>query len=190
MRHLRRLASEQLARTEIAAPANHLRLRTLQTVPWGGRTTSLLPEEQKPGERLHELVERLSVRLGERNVTILQPRQDHRPESMQEAVPALSAPEPAAGMACAQDVLYPPWLLREPLRLAVKGDQPFYQGPLQLLTRARRIESNWWEPGDKEAVLRDYFIARSASAGLLWIYRERLSAEQDRAQWFLHGLYA
>jgi len=190
MRHLRRLASEQLARTAIAAPANHLRLRTLQTVPWGGRTTSLLPEEHKPGERLHELVERLSVRLGERNVTILQPRQDHRPEAMQACVPALSAPAPPACTAKEQDALYPPWLLREPLRLQVKGDQPFYLGPLQLLTRARRIESNWWEPGDAQPALRDYFIARSEAAGLLWIYRERLSADQDHAQWFLHGLYA
>ena len=72
----------------------------------------------------------------------------------------------------------------------MKGDQPWYQGPLQLLTRARRIESNWWEPAGAQPLLRDYFIARSESAGLLWIYRERLSAEQDRAQWFLHGLYA
>jgi protein ImuB len=190
MRHLRRLASEQLARASLSAPANHLRLRTLETVPWGGRTTSLLPEDQKPGERLHELVERLSVRLGERNVTIVQPRQDHRPESMQEWLPArqLSEPVPMAGRD--DDALYPPWLLREPLRLHVKGDKPWYQGPLQLLTRARRVEAAWWEPGAAEPVLRDYFIARSEKAGLLWIYRERLAADQDRAQWFLHGIYA
>jgi hypothetical protein len=28
------------------------------------------------------------------------------------------------------------------------------------------------------------------SGGLLWIFRERLAADQDRARWFLHGLYA
>lgn len=190
MRHLRRLASEQLARASLSAPANHLRLRTLQTVPWGGRSTSLLPEDQKPGEKLHELVERLSVRLGEKNVTIVQPRQDHRPERMQEAVPALAAAEPEPGASRAEDVLYPPWLLREPVRLQVKGDKPWYQGPLQLLTRARRVEAAWWDTQQQEPVLRDYFIARSEEAGLLWIYRERLAADQERAQWFLHGLYA
>lgn len=190
MRHLRRLASERLARTTISAPANHLRLRTLQAVPWGGRTTSLLPEDQKPGEKLHELVERLSVRLGEQNVTMAQPRQDHRPESMQEWLPALAGHEASQAQANAQDVLYPPWLLREPVRLRVKGDQPWYQGPLQLLTRARRIETSWWDPAGDDPVLRDYFISRSDQAGLLWIYRERLSADQDHAQWFLHGLYA
>jgi protein ImuB len=88
------------------------------------------------------------------------------------------------------DVLYPPWLLREPLGLQVKNDKPWYQGPLQLLTRARRIEAAWWDPQSTEPVLRDYFIARSEKAGLLWIYRERLAADQDHPQWFLHGLYA
>jgi protein ImuB len=190
MRHLRRLASEQLARTAISAPANFLRLRTLETVPWGGRTTSLLPEDHKPGEKLHQLVERLSVRLGERNVTVASARQDHRPEAMQEWVPAIAGPRTQSTECKEEDALYPSWLLREPLRLQVKGDQPFYQGALQLLTRARRIEAAWWDPSSTEPVLRDYFVARSGKAGLLWIFRERLSADQDHAQWYLHGLYA
>ena len=141
-------------------------------------------------QRAHELVERLSVRLGEKNVTVVQPRQDHRPEAMQEWVPALSTHEPAPGSGRTDDVLYPPWLLTEPLRLQVKADQPWYQGPLQLLTRARRIETSWWNSDLQAPVLRDYFIARSEQAGLLWIFRERLSADQEHAQWFLHGLYA
>jgi protein ImuB len=193
MRHLRRLASEQLARTSLSAPANQLRLRTLETVPWGGVTTSLLPEDNKPGEKLHQLVERLSVRLGEVNVTVPVALEDHRPECMQKWLPARSG----AGVRVARspgpanaDALYPPWLLREPVRLQVKGDKPFYQGPLQLLTRARRIEAAWWDTQSSEPVLRDYFVARSAAAGLLWVFRERLAADQDRAQWFLHGLYA
>ncbi|MDB5749715.1 MAG: hypothetical protein JWP65_136 [Ramlibacter sp.] len=204
MHHLRRLASEQLARTSLAAPASQLRLRTLQTVPWGGATTSLLPEDNTPGEKLHQLVERLSVRLGEGNVTMLEPRADHRPECMQASVRASEsvggaawprsvdgrrvrgeAAHPAKG-----DPLFPPWLLREPLRLQVKADKPLYQGPLQLLTRARRLEGAWWDPALEQPVLRDYFIARSETVGLLWVYRERLSAEQERARWFLHGIYA
>lgn len=190
MKHLRRLASEHLARTALSAPANHLRLRTLDTVPWGGVTTSLLPEDNRPGEKLHQLVERLSVRLGESNVTVPHAVQDHRPECMQEWLPARTAGARSAIREVAGDALYPPWLLREPLRLPVKADKPWYQGPLQLLTRARRLEAAWWDPAAAEPVLRDYFIARSASAGLLWVYRERLAAEQERARWFLHGLYA
>ncbi|MEJ8836306.1 Y-family DNA polymerase [Ramlibacter sp. AN1133] len=247
--HLRRLAGEQLARTALSAPANALRLRTLETVPWGGLTTSLLPEDNKPGEKLHQLVERLSVRLGEQNVSVLAPQEDHRPECMQQSVPARGdggvrglavgggrglavggvrglavggarglavggvrrlavspkanpsdVPVPPAGVpsghhqptksASIHEALLPPWILREPLKLHVKGDKPLYQGPLQLLTRARRLEAAWWDPQSPAPVLRDYFIARSVSAGLLWVFRERLAADQDRAQWFLHGLYA
>jgi protein ImuB len=190
MQHLRRLASEQLARASISAPANQLRLRTLETVPWGGVSTSLLPEDNKPGEKLHQLVERLSIRLGEANVTLPHALQDHRPECMQQWVPARTAGAAAAVQQATADALYPPWLLRQPLPLQVKGDKPCYQGPLQLLTRARRIEAAWWDARAADPVLRDYFIARSEAAGLLWIYRERLAAEQDGAQWFLHGLYA
>ena len=190
MLHLRRLAAEQLARATISAPANQLRLRTLQTVPWGGLTTSLLPEDNKPGEKLHQLVERLSVRLGEGNVIVPQSLQDHRPECMQRWLPARTAGAATAVKPLAGDAFYPPWLLRAPLRLAVKQDKPWYQGPLQLLTRARRVEAAWWDAGLAAPVLRDYFVARSEAAGLLWIYRERLVAEQDDPQWFLHGIYA
>jgi protein ImuB len=202
MKHLRRLASEQLARSTLSAPANQLRLRTLQTVPWGGITTSLLPEDHKPGEKLHQFVERLSVRLGAENVVMPQLLEDHRPECMQAWVPAGQgglAGEGPVGRATkssrvqgtpAEDALYPTWLLRKPQRLEVKGDKPCYQGPLQLLTRARRIEAAWWEADSQQPALRDYFIARSPSAGLLWIFRERLAAEQERPRWFLHGLYA
>jgi protein ImuB len=39
--------------------------------------------------------------------------------------------------------------------------------------------------------LRDYFLARSEQAGLLWIYRERLSGPGADAapNWYLHGLF-
>ena len=44
-------------------------------------------------------------------------------------------------------------------------------------------------------ICRDYFIAQSATAELLWIYRERPTHAQPGAagaapRWLLHGLYA
>jgi protein ImuB len=42
--------------------------------------------------------------------------------------------------------------------------------------------------------LRDYFVARSEKAGLVWIFRERLPGAEHSAQtplrWYLHGLFA
>ncbi|RYX89955.1 MAG: DNA polymerase Y family protein [Comamonadaceae bacterium] len=217
MHHLRRLVGEHLDRARLSAPANHLRLRTLETTPWAGASTSLLPEDNRKGDRLHELVERLSVRLGAHNVLMAQPQADHRPERMQRWLPARDVlpkvvvpdvvqglapeekPKPVkprrkAGQAPAEssDALYPAWLLPEPLELEVRAHVPHYGGPLRRLTRARRVEAAWWEHGG--LALRDYFIARSEVAGLVWIYRERpasLAATGGAEyRWYLHGLYA
>ncbi|ROZ76475.1 DNA polymerase Y family protein [Ramlibacter sp. WS9] len=190
--HLRRLVGEHLSRATLSAPANHLRLRSIETMPWGGADKSLLPEDNVKGERLHQLVERLSVRLGEGNVVVAQACADHRPERMQCWVPARGdglRVKPAM-----TDSLYPPWLLPRPLPLEVHNSVPHYCGPLRRLTRLYRVETGWWEGG--KPALRDYFIARSEEAGLVWIYRERpaqLARGLERAQefrWYLQGLYA
>ncbi|MES3003917.1 MAG: DNA polymerase Y family protein [Pseudomonadota bacterium] len=213
--HLRRLVGEHLSRASLSAPVNHLRLRSLETVPWGGANTSLLPEDNVKGERLHQLIERLSVRLGEGNVVVPCAVEDHRPERMQVWEAARVAPHASplpggerecsarrallprpsgerAGVRGMQDAIYPPWLLPESLELEVRNNVPHYQGPLRRLTRLYRIETGWWEEG--QPALRDYFIARSEKAGLVWIYRERPLAhnleDAKEFRWYLQGLYA
>ena len=197
--HLRRLVGEQLARTELSAPANHLRLRSLETVPWQGPSISLLPEDQVTGEALHQFIERLSVRLGAENVLLPRLHADHRPERMQSWVPARTCGGSAVVRTSKDqlpgDALYPAWLLPQPQRLEVRGDKPHYRGPLRLLAGPQRLETGWWDPGLPGPAMRDYFIAASEQAGLLWIYRERL-VRGDRAEdfapvrWYLHGVYA
>jgi len=109
--------------------------------------------------------------------------------------------------------MYPTWLLAEPLPLRVHQQLPHYQGPLTLLAGPQRLEAAWWavlsaggphtahpDPGPPPqasgeaapppsgpAVLRDYFVARSPSSPLLWIYRERLTSAAPA--WFLHGVF-
>ena len=122
---------------------------------------------------------------------------------------------------------YPGWLLATPLKLDVAHDCPLYQGPLTLLAGPQRLEAGWWDgvhasdagagapatrhadpaPGGRPgmrspATLRDYFLARSEQAGLLWVYRERLAtrrqpsgeggkeAGEESSHWYLHGLFA
>jgi protein ImuB len=189
--HLRRLVSEQLARTSLSAPANHLRLRSLETVPWGGATTSLLPQDRQEGEQLHQLVERLSIRLGEDNVVVPVAGEHHRPESKQAWRPAR---EGGSVPAQEPDALYPSWVLPQPLKLRMQGEVPCFGGPLRRLARLYRVETAWWEPDGP--TLRDYFVARSPQAGLVWIYRERprhLAEELAHARqfdWYLQGVYA
>ncbi len=105
------------------------------------------------------------------------------------------APAVAASSTLQPDALYPTWLLATPQRLTVQRHRPLYQGPLTLLAGPQRIEAAWWEPdatgtAAAPAALRDYFVARSAQAGLLWIYRERLAQAGAQPGWFLHGLFA
>lgn len=202
MAHLRRLLSEKLALTTLAAPASWLRLRTLETDPWAGASTSFLPEDNRKGDRLHEMVERLSARLGAHQVVVPAAQADHRPERKQAWRPALQldkAPADKAGRqakaaALQPDAIYPPWLLPEPLLLEMDGESPCYRGPLRKLVGPQRIEAGWWggkEDGGQPA-MRDYYVAESPEAGLVWIFRERPSARfsPGEVRWYLQGFYA
>lgn len=217
MAHLERLLAERLDHIALPSPVRHLRLRALDTRPWGGITRALLPENNPKGDPLHQFIERLSARLGAEQVRVAVAQEDHRPEHQQRWIPATQmlpaltrarhptlhaekragkpsdheAPHPQA------DILLPAWLLTQPLELPMQRDVPCYGGgPLKRLTRLYRIETAWWSDGRTDApALRDYFIARSERAGLVWIYRERPaslaeSEGQARFRWYLQGLYA
>lgn len=196
MQHLQRLLAEQLAQVSLPAPVLYLRMRTLQTQALGGESLSLLPEDQRKGDSLHQMLERLGARLGRDQILCVQPQARHAPEAMQtwqawKPQQGKRAQNPAA-MPAAHAALLPTWLLAVPQQLVVKQQGPQYHGPLTLLAGPQRLETGWLEG---EVVLRDYFVARSAYAGLVWIYRERLPAalqanpEAD-LRWYLHGLYA
>lgn len=208
MAHLRRLMSERLALTQLAAPASWLRLRSIETTPWAGASTSFLPEDNRKGDKLHELVERLSARLGAREVLVPVAQADHRPEGMQGWRPALRKGAPpmkpksaksADTVAHQPDALFPPWLLREPLPLDMRDGHPWYQGRLRSLVGPQRLEAGWWNDGGREGdseggrpAVRDYYIAESPEAGLVWVFRERPSRcfASGEVRWYLQGLYA
>ena len=88
----------------------------------------------------------------------------------------------------------PTFILLEPLKLAMRGHRPLYQGPLQLLTGPHRVEGGWWhrigvgEAQETRHVARDYWVALSEHAGVLWIFQERLA--DDATAWYLHGSFA
>ncbi|MBC7919422.1 MAG: DNA polymerase Y family protein, partial [Rhodoferax sp.] len=200
MQHLQRLLGEQLARVTLPAPVLYLRLRTLQTQAMPNESWSLLPEDQRKGDSLHQTLERLGARLGPEHVQSVQPYASHVPERMQRwrtwdaalATKSGAATAHSAGAAGHFDLqlhpqagLYPTWLLARPQKLQVQDGSPHYQGPLTLLAGPQRLESGWLEG---VPVLRDYFVARSAQAGLVWVYAERL-APQGAGEWYLQGVF-
>ena len=229
MAHIQRLLAEHLAQTTLAAPAHTLRLQTVETARLDGASASLLIDETRRGDSLHQLVERLGARLGTERVLCARPLADHRPEFMQVWIPVADHPEFIAKKDCltlamrekrlknavqgskggtlaaatparrasgsGADAMHPTWLLATPQPLVVQRNRPIYQGPLTLLAGPQRLEAGWWTPDASgraaaPAALRDYFLARSPGAGLLWIYRERLPHAATRPGWFLHGLFA
>lgn len=191
--HLQRLLAEHLARATLAAPVAELRLSADEVVALDERSDSLLPDRAAAGsEPLPQLLERLAVRLGPQRVRQARLRADHRPECMQQWL-AWGQALPASGPAPPPQQPQPSWLLEPPLRLLSRQQQPLYQGPLQLLAGPQRIEGGWWDaqpaPGH---VQRDYYLARSERAGLLWIFLERLPASatgEAAAAWYLHGVF-
>jgi protein ImuB len=190
MLHLQRLLAEQLARISLPAPVLYLHLRSLETEKLYGKTTTLLGAEQATGDSLLQMQERLSARLGAQRVLQVRACAEHRPERMQlwQAVA-----DGVQGQHKFRDTcLYPTWLLAQPLRLALRDHQPQYHGTLTLLAGPQRLEAAGWDGAD--CALRDYFLARSAKGGLLWIYRERLSGTSASATpdsaWYLHGIFA
>ena len=215
MAHVQRLLAERLERTTLRAPAVTLGLRCLESAALGGATASLLPDEVRRGASLQQTLERIEARFGPGHVLRVLPYADHRPEHMQIWAAAtvgqnrfaIDPPVSGAGRSKRahwndgnSGVLYPTWLLAQPLKLALRNQWPLYQGPLDLLAGPQRLEAAWWSAsgsgqsqdkaaaGPATATLRDYFIARSEFSGLLWIYRERAAGAD--AAWYLHGLFS
>lgn len=196
--HLCRLLAEHLARVELLAPVGDLSLEAIDVIALEEHSASLLPDERSERESLALVLERIAARLGPERVRRPVLCEDHRVEWAQHWQ---LAPQPLPRQrVAAPDVPQPTFVLPEPQRLAVREHRPIYQGPLMLLSGPHRVEGGWWhrvdgENGDEDGdaasthqVERDYWVALSAYAGVLWIYQQRLAG--DATAWYLHGAFA
>jgi protein ImuB len=190
--HLSRLLAEHLAKVTLRAPVGDLVLTADDVRPLEEKSLSLLPDPAQAGESLALVLERIAARLGPDRVLRPVMREDHRVEWQVHWQPAAQA-LPRKLPACSA-VPQPSFILLQPLRLAVRGDRPMYQGLLLLLSGPHRVEGGWWHrvtQGDMttaQIVVRDYWVAQSAHAGVLWVFHTRLGG--DASAWFLHGHFA
>ncbi|WP_052162010.1 DNA polymerase Y family protein [Aquabacterium sp. NJ1] len=213
---LSRLLAEHLQRIQLHAPVGDISLHAdaIEALPVGNqqlfqehredqlsaRPDALLTPAAQRAQRdaLLALLEKLSVRLGPERVLQARIQADHRLECAQRwlsAVQALSdkrrQPEQAQRVA---DMPQPGWVLPEPLPLALDhelGQHPVYQGRLTLLAGPHRIEAGWWDANTGHArFTRDYYLASSAHAGLLWVFRSQQAADEPGSPWYLHGFFA
>ncbi len=162
--HLLRLLGEHLSHVTLEAPVGDLILRADEVEPLAETSATLLLDDQQPGEPLHELLERLSARLGPGQVRQPVLVSDHRLGCMQHwqaanepthrlevtEPPAASSDVPvgASGIAApawpSEVSPQPSWVLPRPLPLQVHQHKPTYHGPLQLMAGPQRIEAGWW----------------------------------------------
>lgn len=187
--HLCRLLAEHLAHVKLLAPVGDLQLLATDVQPLVERSASLLPDTVRQGETLHLVLERLAARLGPGRVLRPVVLPDHRQEWM---CRWQSAPDPLPRKPAPDTGLpQPTFVLPEPLRLLVRGNRPIYQGELQLLAGPQRVEGGWWDrvdgAGATRNVVRDYWVALSAKAGVLWVFQTRL---EETPAWYLHGHFA
>lgn len=190
--HLCRLLAENLARVQLQAPVGDLELEAVDVVALEETSASLLPDAKQTGESLALVLERIAARLGPERVLRPVLVDDHRVEWAQQWQPA---PEPLPKKRPqTTSTPQPTFILPQPLKLAMRGHRPLYQGPLQLLTGPHRVEGGWWhrvgtgEGQHTQHVARDYWVALSEHAGVLWIFQERLA--DDQTAWYLHGSFA
>ena len=190
-----RLLREHLSRLTLAAPVEILRLQADEVVNKPGASAPLF-DQAPPGEGVPACLERLRARLGEAAVQVLGQQADYRPECATRSLdvaPTLtrnfahflpSTAVVAVNAACKPQ--RPLWLLPKPQVLAERAGSPQWHGPLKLLSGAERLESGWWDQGEKGMagdVRRDYFVACNPVGQWTWIFR-------DADAWYLHGLFS
>ena len=190
--HLARLLAEHLAKIELLAPVGDLELLAVDVQSLQDQSTTLFPEPQRAGESLALVLERIAARLGPERVLRPVIVEDDRIEWMTHWQPA---PDPRPRKPNRSvEIPQPTFVFEEPLRLAVRGARPLYQGLLQLLAGPHRSEGGWWDritlDGEQTTrhVARDYWVALSEHAGILWVFQTRLA--NDETQWFVHGVFA
>jgi protein ImuB len=196
MKHLGRMLSEHLAKVELLAPVGDIEIAALEVRSLVDDSRSLIPDTIRSGEELGLVLERVAARLGPERVMRPCLKEDHRLEWMQTWGPAHGRAKIRSGQVPRMvDIPQPSWVLPQPMRLAVANDRPLYQGPLQLVVGPHRVEGGWWHRAEAAGgaqtihnVQRDYWVAKSQHAGILWIFQERLA--HDHIHWYLHGVFA
>lgn len=181
--HLLALARERLEGVELPEAISAVGLRGGRPLTYAPGSEELWAQHRRPdgaaAEPPQHLLERLRARLGFEAVHGLSLQAEHRPErawawSAPGAIPSHEPDRPPSR---------PLWLLPKPASLSLdERGRPHCEGELELLDGPERIETGWWDGDDVE---RDYFVARTPTGSMLWIYRERRAPQR----WFAHGLF-
>lgn len=163
-----RLESVKLSEPVVALRLSARRLRPMIT------TSESLFSGKTPSINEDELIALLQAKVGDQRVKTLQLNQQHHPQlvSQLHSPSFLEKNSNATKTSELPLKLRPSLLLAAPKRLYEEVD--ILQGP-------ERIETSWWH---QHNMLRDYYIGRTHSGRLCWLFRT------PQQQWYVQGYFA
>ncbi|HZG32739.1 MAG TPA: DNA polymerase Y family protein [Sphingopyxis sp.] len=151
---------------------------------------------------IDELVDRMTTRLGRKQVKRLLAADTHIPEQVQLALPAIDAPPPAPWQTPepGEPPARPFHLFDPPQPIEVIAEVPDgpphqfrwrrqahavrrYEGP-------ERIAAEWWRRRDNAGLTRDYYRVEDAQGRRYWLFRHGLYDEKPDPRWYIHGVFA
>lgn len=186
------LAREHLARLELVAPVEELRLLADAPQAFAPQPDDLFGRPGQARDSAMLLLDRLRARLGADAIHLLDTRADHRPEvawarktaTLPSASPfpspfpsPLPSPSPTRTASAGAKRAHPKrplWLLPDP--------RPLAPGVVTLLEGPERIEGGWWDQAD---IRRDYYLARGPDDALWWIFEDL----DPPGAWYVHGYF-
>lgn len=190
---------ERLPRVVLHTQVEALRLVAESMLDLPGQSRPLFRKDGAQADAMPALMDRLRARLGEAQVHGCAAVADHRPECVSTHAPdGRDSSRDSSRDTPVTPAPRPLYLLQTPQGLAERDGRPHHdKAPLRLLAGPERIESGWWDEGERNAdarpcgdVRRDYFVALTPDQRWLWIYRECRSDFTQGAGWFLHGYFS
>lgn len=207
--HIMRLFEEKLEQIDPGYGIDGFLLEATDCGTVEARQVSLVTDNQAANEalatELSGLVDRLSNRFGERNITYAAPVKSHIPERAWRMVSAASAGnnvlqwQEVEAETVFRTTSRPFRLFDTPEIAEVTAQVPdgpplhfrWRRVPRQI-TRARgpeRIAPEWWREGPRGVVIRDYYEVEDTQGRRYWLFREGLYGGKTPPRWFVHGVF-
>jgi len=131
--------------------------------------------KSEQSENWQHAIDQITARLGPNAICMLEAKEDHRPEFSYRKTPYNK--QQHKPYLTHKHTYRPLWLLAKPIAISRQDYVPSKNINIE------RIEDGWW---DKQAIRRDYYIAKAENNDLLWMYVDL----KNNHQHFLHGYFA
>ncbi len=207
--HVMRLFDEKLDQIDPGYGIDGFLLEAADCDVIAVQQATLVADNQAANEalavELSGLVDRLSNRFGERNVTYAVPIKSHIPERAWHMANAASTGAQALAWqeveteTAFRSVPRPFRLFDTPEATEVTAQVPdgpplnfrWRRIPRQII-RARgpeRIAPEWWREGPRGTAIRDYYEVEDTQGRRYWLFREGLYGGASQPGWFVHGVF-